>query len=256
MEMNLIVLAGAKVGTEIPLKKDEFFIGRAKECTLRAGSEAISRKHCVIARSGDGWTVQDLKSRNGTHVNDVRTEGVTPLKPGDELRVGPLRFRVEERVAKAVPVTTTDIARGKQAAVKTVADVAQRSVGKSDSNMSEDDISGWLLGINASGGDSLKETRPIRMEETTTIDLPKASPAAAKAEPASDESQTAPADAKADRVDEAEQKAGGWSWLKRGKPAATPKAKPGKLPPRPTEPTSKDSREAAADILREMTRRR
>ncbi len=35
MELKLIVLAGAKVGTEIPLKKDEFTIGRAKECTLR-----------------------------------------------------------------------------------------------------------------------------------------------------------------------------------------------------------------------------
>ena len=72
MELKLIVLAGAKQGLEIPLKKEKFLIGRAKECALRAGSEAISRRHCAIMRTGDGWTVKDLGSRNGTHVNDVR----------------------------------------------------------------------------------------------------------------------------------------------------------------------------------------
>jgi hypothetical protein len=43
--------------------------------------------------------------------------------------------------------------------------------------------------------------------------------------------------------------------FKKKGPAAPKKAAPGKLPPRPSE-LSKDSREAAADILREMTRRR
>ena len=35
MDLQLIVLAGAKHGTRIPLKKSKFVIGRAKECTLR-----------------------------------------------------------------------------------------------------------------------------------------------------------------------------------------------------------------------------
>ena len=42
MELKLVVLAGAKEGTQIPLKKDKFLIGRSTECTLRAGSSAIS----------------------------------------------------------------------------------------------------------------------------------------------------------------------------------------------------------------------
>ena len=46
---------------------------------------------------------------------------------------------------------------------------------------------------------------------------------------------------------------GGWTSFKTGKNRA--KKQPGKLPPRPADPT-KDSREAAADILREMNRRR
>ena len=53
MKLKLVVLAGAKEGLEIPLKKDKFLIGRAKECALRAGSEAISRRHCAIIRHED-----------------------------------------------------------------------------------------------------------------------------------------------------------------------------------------------------------
>ena len=68
MKLKLIVLAGAKEGLEIPLKKDKFLIGRAKECALRAGSEAISRRHCAIIRRDTGWTVRDLGSRGARHV--------------------------------------------------------------------------------------------------------------------------------------------------------------------------------------------
>ena len=72
MKLKLVVLAGAKEGLEIPLKKEKFLIGRAKECALRAGSEAISRQHCAITRHENRYTVKDLGSRNGTNVNDKR----------------------------------------------------------------------------------------------------------------------------------------------------------------------------------------
>jgi pSer/pThr/pTyr-binding forkhead associated (FHA) protein len=192
MELKLVVLAGAKVGTEIPLKKDEFFIGRAKECTLRAGSEAISRRHCAITRGAEGWSVRDLKSRNGTYVNDERIEQATPLVPGDELRVGPLKFRIDARTTGAKPAKSMDIARGKQSPVKDVADVAQRSAEKSEGAATEDDISRWLLGVGDSKpSDSLKETRTIRMEETTTIERPTAAPIEATAAAAMSASQDA-----------------------------------------------------------------
>lgn len=255
MELKLVVLAGAKVGTEIPLKKDEFFIGRAKDCTLRAGSEAISRRHCAITRGADGWSVRDLKSRNGTYVNDARIEQATPLKPGDELRVGPLKFRIDARSSGAAPAKSTDIARGRKSAVKDVADVAQRSAEKSEGIATEEDISRWLLGVSDNkSSDSLKETRTIRMEDTTTIDRPAAATVEANA---AGNPQAAMSDTVATAEDDtagAPTKSGALGWLKRGKAQA--KSKPGKLPPRPAEQSSKDSREAAADILREMTRRR
>src|SRR5262245_8610700 len=168
MELKLVVLAGAKQGTEIPLKKDKFFIGRAKECNLRAGSEAISRRHCAISRSDGKWMVRDLGSRNGTHVNDVKIDQEVQLKVGDELRVGPLKFRIDSAVPAKPPLAipplapAAEVKQKKQPPVKDVADAAKRSIGKSDGATSEDDISDWLLGALETGADdTLKETRTI-----------------------------------------------------------------------------------------------
>src|SRR5688572_9159336 len=94
MDVKLKVLGGAKSGLEIPLNKDLFTIGRSSECSLRAGSDAISRKHCAIRLNQSIITIADLNSRNGTYVNGQRIEKETSLSSGDEVRVGPLRFEV------------------------------------------------------------------------------------------------------------------------------------------------------------------
>jgi pSer/pThr/pTyr-binding forkhead associated (FHA) protein len=264
MELKLVVLAGAKHGTEIPLKKDKFFIGRAKECNLRAGSEAISRRHCAITRSDGRWMVRDLGSRNGTHVNDVKIDSEVPLKIGDELRVGPLKFRIDSAEVKApmaIPplAPPTDVKQRKQPPVKDVADAAQRSIGKSDNGGAEDDISGWLLGtIERATADTLKDTRTISMQDTKSLNkagTPQETSSEADQPQATESSESdEEAEVTNDEADDKpEDKSGRWGFLKIGK--GTLKKKPGKLPPR-TEQQSKDSREAAADILREMTRRR
>src|SRR3954471_14386394 len=176
MKLKLIVLAGAKEGLEIPLKKDKFLIGRSKECALRAGSEAISRRHCAIIRRETGWTVRDLGSRNGTHVNDERITQEVPLNDGDLLRVGPLEFRVapyESKSKDAAPAAASDPAKtgnSRKPPVKDVADVVARTISNSDST-SEDDVTRWLLGTANSDDDvaeTLKETRSLRAEDTST----------------------------------------------------------------------------------------
>lgn len=281
MKLKLIVLAGAKEGLEIPLKKEKFLIGRAKECALRAGSEAISRRHCAISKHENGYTVKDLGSRNGTYVNDARIEREVPLEAGNELRVGPLKFRVEvlaEKASKEVaaspapaqsaptPTTVSPAAKPrKQPPVKDVADVVQRTISMSESS-SEDDISRWLLGVNdIDGPETLKETRSLRAEDTrtnisrvsvgdtaTVEDVGALAKAAAEG---ANENGVAAEDVEPPAAEDAKEEAGGgWGWFKRGKGGATKKA-PGKLPQRPGQ-ASKDTREAAADILREMQRRR
>ena len=266
MKLKLIVLAGSKEGLEIPLKKDKFLIGRAKECALRAGSEAISRRHCAIIRREKGWTVRDLGSRNGTYVNDEKITKEVPLGDGDQLRVGPLAFRVAAVASKEAPTSAAPEAKSaatpaktsssKKPPVKDVGDVVDRTISLSDSH-TEDDISKWLLDM-ASGTETLKETRSMRAEDTSTT-INKLS--TVETSTVEDVSQLAAAsnDGQAANAvgEEAAKEEGGsgvWKFFKRGNKAA-PKKTPGKLPPRAVEPT-KDSRDAAADILREMQRRR
>jgi predicted component of type VI protein secretion system len=224
--MKLVVLAGAKSGTEIPLKKEKFVIGRASDCTLRAGSEAISRHHCAIVRGEEGLKVRDLGSRNGTWVNDNRIEAETLLRSGDKLRVGSLEFRID---------LGQDINRTKKPKVASVGEAVSRAAANpEDSAVMEDDISRWLIGPDAAASAASRDTQSFRMDETRTIsDIPKL-PAAATTE----------ADESAETAEEVAEE---------GKDKS--KKSYGKLPPVPKK-TTKDSREAAADILREMTRRR
>jgi hypothetical protein len=197
-----------------------------------------------------------------------------PLVAGNELRVGPLKFRVDiiaEKAKEAAPAANApvpaanDVKSRRQPPVKNVADVVQRTISLSDS-ATEDDVSRWLLGVaDKDGPETLKETRSLRAEETRTTlnrvtmtgdtatveDVAQLAQAAAAAEEQAAES---PGEAGPEAAKD-ENGSGVWKWMKRGKGAAA-KKQPGKLPPRTDQEQSKDSREAAADILREMQRRR
>ena len=270
MEMKLVVLAGAKRGTAVPLKRDKFTIGRASECTLRAGSEAISRRHCLIARTDEGWSVQDLGSRNGTFVNDQRIEEETPLCEGDELRVGPLKFRADrwERKESSPDADSSESKTGlkasKQPPVKDVADAAARTVEAGEGGDYEEDISRWLIGVK-SGSQATQDTQSFRVEDTKSAGATGGESAGVEDESTA-EASTPDGDADQENDNGAEvasegssKSSGVWGLFGKGKSKTkeTPKRrKPGKLPKVPNRQKSKDSGEAAADVLREMTRRR
>ncbi|NQT39064.1 MAG: FHA domain-containing protein [Planctomycetes bacterium] len=94
MEIKLIVTTGKYAGKAVPVKRNKFFIGRASDCHLRAGGDAISRHHCAILQGKGIVVARDLGSRTGTFVNDTKIEKQRKLKTGDRLRVGPLEFEV------------------------------------------------------------------------------------------------------------------------------------------------------------------
>ncbi|MEQ8847837.1 FHA domain-containing protein [Botrimarina sp.] len=232
--MKLTVLAGAKAGTAVPIKKSSFIIGRSKECALRAGSEAISRKHCELKVTDSGVTVEDLGSRNGTYVNDEKVEGAYTLSNGDRLRIGPLEFRYDAE---------GELKKAKAPKIADAAEAVQRKASSSaDQDNFEASISDWLLSPPEPAGraPNLGETMSMRTDETRQVVDDTADTAevqdAGDGEPADGEpSETADDD---------------------GTPDKKGKKKPGKLPFRPSAPQAKDSREAAEQVLREMSRRR
>lgn len=77
----------------IPLRGDGVTIGQAPTNDVPLPfDKTVSRVHCVLEPVASRWCVRDLSSRNGTLVNGERIWGQLPLREGDEIRVGSVRF--------------------------------------------------------------------------------------------------------------------------------------------------------------------
>ena len=71
----------------IELSEDPLTLGRSADADVLILDEKASRVHCGI-RFWDGeFLIKDLKSKNGTFVNNVSID-IHQLKPGDKVRVG------------------------------------------------------------------------------------------------------------------------------------------------------------------------
>jgi predicted component of type VI protein secretion system len=103
MKVRLVVLTpGKQEGKVVPIPQGEFHIGRDPECQLRPTNPVVSKRHCTLLTRGEQFFVVDLKSTNGTYVNDVRISGERELAEGDQLKIGPLHFCVH--IEKSVGV--------------------------------------------------------------------------------------------------------------------------------------------------------
>ncbi|HZI89637.1 MAG TPA: SpoIIE family protein phosphatase [Candidatus Polarisedimenticolia bacterium] len=69
-----------------------FPLGRAPDNTIVVNDSAVSRKHAEIVRRGEGYWIQDLKSKNGTKVNGTLIQAASPLQPGDRIDIGPCQI--------------------------------------------------------------------------------------------------------------------------------------------------------------------
>jgi pSer/pThr/pTyr-binding forkhead associated (FHA) protein len=70
-------------------------VGRHPKCDARIDSLRVSRYHCSLTRENGEIVVRDLASTNGTQINGQRVQ-VGLLKPGDELSIAHLRYRLED----------------------------------------------------------------------------------------------------------------------------------------------------------------
>ncbi len=236
MRVKLRVTQGAQAGRDVVISVAEFLIGRGEECHLRPRSDAISRRHCVIAVGEKQVVVRDLGSKNGSYVNGERVEGERVVESGDQFQVGPLMFEV---------VIEHALGGAKRPAARDVKEVAARTAASSTEDL---DIARWLEesdDTDTSRAVATPETRQFRVDDTsnlaleTSVDGQSQSGDPKAADPAKQEEEELAAD-----VDKDKKKSGG-RWKKN---------EPGKLPPRPTN-SSKDSREAAADMLKRFFNR-
>jgi len=224
MLVRLKILHGSNAGKEIKIPAPKCIIGRGDDCHLRPQSDAVSRQHCTIITTENEVIVRDMSSRNGTYVNGERVGEEAVLLTGDVLRIGPLEFElIIEQTAGG------KIKRSKVSDIKEA--VARTAEGNTVSATTElGDISGWL-----DEGDVAAKQRKVLDPDTRQFRLDETSPDedGKKAEQATTDTK---------------------SMQPEGSKRPDKKA-PGKLPPR-SGAQSKDSREAAADMLKKFFNRR
>ena len=88
---RLIAISGPVEGTSFGLAAAEVSIGRDPTNFICVSDHSVSRRHCLIRKDGDSFTLIDLESFNGTFVNTVPV-GEQLLKHGDHIAVGSVLF--------------------------------------------------------------------------------------------------------------------------------------------------------------------
>lgn len=72
----------------IALEPGETIIGRDPGAAVHLDDPSVSRRHARVVVSETGVTLEDLGSKNGTHLGDRRLNGAVALRDGDAIRLG------------------------------------------------------------------------------------------------------------------------------------------------------------------------
>ncbi|ENU59932.1 Serine phosphatase RsbU, regulator of sigma subunit [Acinetobacter guillouiae MSP4-18] len=93
MTWKLQAITGELEGQEVTIDRD-MLVGRHQDADLLLQAAEISRRHAAFLLKEDALWVQDLKSSNGTFVNDIRIDQDKMLMDGDIVQFASVKFNV------------------------------------------------------------------------------------------------------------------------------------------------------------------
>src|SRR5262245_39817027 len=105
---SIPALSGARLVSgsyEWVLSEGSNVVGRDRDCAVRIDSATLSRHHAQIVVTNREATIEDLGSKNGTHVNRERVKYPVPLKDGDQVQLGSML--ITYRILEPLPSTVT-----------------------------------------------------------------------------------------------------------------------------------------------------
>jgi phosphoserine phosphatase RsbU/P len=151
---SLVFVAGPIAGRRYKLAEGEYVIGRRSDCQIFVPDMRVSRQHARLLKNGEGWTLEDLGSNNGTFVNGVRLQQATALRHDDEILIANNRIRVEAREH------TPEARAPSEGNAVTIVDVGASSLIKS-----REDATSGRFPVVSSGLISVADQRAIRLIE-------------------------------------------------------------------------------------------
>jgi CheY-like chemotaxis protein len=99
---RLVIITPELAGKSHALGTHWVTIGRAEKNAFQIVETSISSQHCEVLLRGDELVVRDLRSTNGTFIDD-KTVAEAVLQPGQILRLGEVELRLEITPPAATP---------------------------------------------------------------------------------------------------------------------------------------------------------
>jgi serine phosphatase RsbU (regulator of sigma subunit)/pSer/pThr/pTyr-binding forkhead associated (FHA) protein len=150
---SLVFLAGPIAGRRYKLGDGEYVIGRRSDCQIFVPDMRVSRQHARLWKDGEGWSLEDLGSNNGTYINGVRLQSATQLKHDDEIMIANNKIRVE---AQDHPSESRPL----EGQVVTIVDVSGQAVLKA-----REESGAGRLPLVSSGLISIADQKAVRLIE-------------------------------------------------------------------------------------------
>ena len=118
MRVTLEIVSSAHAGRQVELEEGQTLsVGRTIKSDFATDDTFMSGEHFALERAGATCRLRDLKSRNGTFVNDKRVKAAT-LRDGDRIAAGNTKFIVRIEGAEPAPTDPT-ATRARSASPKT-----------------------------------------------------------------------------------------------------------------------------------------
>ncbi len=96
MNARLVSYDNGEIVLAFPLEGPQLAIGREVDNDIQLPHEKVSKHHAALRCAKDRWCIEDLKSTNGTFVNNEKVH-LAELKQGDRVKIGPYELWFETK---------------------------------------------------------------------------------------------------------------------------------------------------------------